>query len=38
VQIESAWGGIMQMLGYELETDSEQVPLPDFWYAGKVRN
>lgn len=29
VQIESAWGHIMQMLGYELGTQSKLDPLPD---------
>jgi uncharacterized membrane protein YkvA (DUF1232 family) len=32
-QIESEWGHIMQMLGYELTTDSKLQPLPDYWSA-----
>ena len=37
-QIESAWGRIMLMLGYELETEGIPNPLPDYWGAGVFRN
>jgi uncharacterized membrane protein YkvA (DUF1232 family) len=36
-QIESAWGRIMQMLGYALTTRAHPQPLPDAWGA-VVRN
>jgi hypothetical protein len=32
-QIESEWGHIMQMLGYELATNTKPQPLPEFWSA-----
>ena len=36
IQIESAWGQIMPMLGYELSTKVKPQVLPDPWGAGAV--
>jgi hypothetical protein len=36
--IESEWGQIMQMLGYELASQSKPQPLPDFWSFGVLRS
>ncbi len=37
VQIESEWGHIMQMLGYEIASETNLKPLPDFWGVGVFR-
>jgi hypothetical protein len=37
-QIESEWGHIMQMLGYELASQGKPQPLPDFWSLGVLRS
>jgi hypothetical protein len=38
VQIESEWGHIMQILGYDLASDSKLQPLPDFWSTTVLRS
>jgi len=35
-QIESAWGNIMRMLGYEMATPLEPQPLPQSWSAAEM--
>jgi hypothetical protein len=35
-QIESAWGQIMRMLGYELATSVQPQPLPQSWSAADI--
>jgi hypothetical protein len=34
IQIETAWGNIMRMLGYDLATSVKPLPLPEGWEVG----